>query len=183
MQLRLQSANTMLTRTKQVAAEEANQLQHQIDGLRQQVDALQQQMKKERLETERLMEELQEAQLREVQLRSTSTTSTDQYKILQEERDRAMRDYREEMTRVDEVQRQLTATQIQLEEAKRQNAILARKMNKSIMADGREDVHAMEEMIQRQKQEIQQLREENLEKEEMMKEMMMYIQEQQQYLN
>lgn len=177
LQLRLQTADAMNVRTKQVAEEEAAQLQHQIDNLQRLIESLQQQMKKERQETERLMGELQEAKLREVHLRLPSTANSDRLQGLQEERDKAVRERKEEAARTDELQRQLTAAKIQLEETKRQNALLERRKNETFAMAGNEEVRSLQSTVQKQQEEIQKLRRENMEKEEMMKEMMEYIQE------
>ena len=123
------------------------------------------------------MGELQEAKLREVHLRLPSTVNGDRLQGLQEERDKAVRERKEEAARTDELQRQLTAVKIQLEETKRQNALLERRRNETPAMAGSEEVQSLRSMVQKQQEEIQKLRRENSEKEEMMKEMMEYIQD------
>ena len=107
-------------------------------------------------------------------LRSQTQWSSDTKALeqMQEERDRAVREKRAGEEQNAELQRQIAVMRMQMEELKRQNDVSPNNQGTES-----QDVYALRDTVRSQKEEIERLTRANKEKEMMIQDMVMYIEE------
>lgn len=160
--MRLQSSEEKCLRTQKMAQEEIESWQKKVESAR--------------AETEQVRTELDEVKLRKVIDRSRKDGTSDDVKVLRDERDRAVREKRIEEERSLELQRQVTALQIQLDELQHRNEYMGQKGRSSI-SEYSEDVLSLKETVRKQKETIELLTTATQEKDAIIRDMVAYIEE------
>ena len=161
--MRLQNSEDRCLRTQKMAQEEIESWQKKVESAR--------------AETEQVRTELDELKLRKVMDRSRKDGSGDDVKTVREERDRAIREKRIEEERSLELQRQVNALQIQLDEAQHRSEFVSQKGRRSSINEYSDDVLSLKETIRKQKEMIDMLTSANQEKDAIIRDMVAYIEE------
>ena len=161
--MRLQNSEDRCLRTQKMAQEEIESWQKKVESAR--------------AETEQVRTELDELKLRKVMDRSRKDGSGDDVKTVREERDRAIHEKRIEEERSLELQRQVNALQIQLDEAQHRSEFVSQKGRRSSINEYSDDVLSLKETIRKQKEMIDMLTSANQEKDAIIRDMVAYIEE------
>ena len=144
-------------------------LQVQLQGAKDRVARVQASAKEETME---LTEELEEARVQSLRSQTQQSSDTKALEQMQEERDRALKEKRVGEEQNAELQRQITVLRMQVEELQRQSDAAPRKEGAEL-----QDAFALGDTVRSQKEEIERLTRANKEKEMMIQDMVVYIEE------
>lgn len=158
LQVQLQGAKDRVARVQASAKEETMELRQKLEKQREEVD--------------RLTEELEEARVQSLRSQTQQSSDTKALEQMQEERDRALKEKRVGEEQNAELQRQITVLRMQVEELQRQSDAAPRKEGAEL-----QDAFALGDTVRSQKEEIERLTRANKEKEMMIQDMVVYIEE------
>ena len=158
LQVQLQGAKDRMARVQASAKEETAELRQKLE--------------KQRAEVDRLTEELEEARVQSLRSQTQHSSDTKALEQMQEERDRAVKDKRASEEQNAELQRQIAVLRMQMEELRRRSDVTPDKQGPESP-----DAFALRDTVRSQKEEIERLTRANKEKEMMIQDMVVYIEE------